>query len=147
MTGCETEDKDSVSTSPLALQAPQAAILKSLWLGNLVIFACLAVGAFLMVPWFAALSVVIGGLVALINFKLLQRTVIKAILPRKKSGTMGVVLFKYYLRFAATAVLLLILMRLGWADPLGLMVGLSVVVLSIFVHGAVQAHKLFKEGR
>ena len=58
---------------------------------------------------------------------------------------MGIVLFKYYLRFAATAALLWVLVRQGWVEPLGLLVGLSVVVLSIITCVALQAHRMIKE--
>lgn len=54
-------------------------------------------------------------------------------------------LTKYYLRFLATAVVLFFLVRQGLVEPLGLLVGLSVVVVTIFAWGARQAFKLRKE--
>lgn len=142
------KEKDRLTSNSLTLGAPQTAMLKSLWLGNLVVFALLAGGAFLLAPPFTALGVLVGGLVALANFRILQRTIIKSLMPKDKtkSGTMGLVLLKYYLRFAATAVLLWILVRQGYVDPLGLLAGLSVVVVSIIVFGALQARKLIREG-
>uniref|UniRef100_A0A7C4PGT3 Uncharacterized protein n=1 Tax=Anaerolinea thermolimosa TaxID=229919 RepID=A0A7C4PGT3_9CHLR len=43
------------------------------------------------------------------------------------------------------ALVLFFLMRLGWVEPLGLLVGLSVVMLSILAWGVGQARKLSKE--
>lgn len=134
-----------MSQDTLTLEAPQAALLRNLWLGNLAVFALLVGGAFILAPWFSAMSVAVGGLVALANFRLLQRTIIRALLPATPRGVMGVVLFKYYLRFAATAALLWVLVRQGWVEPLGLLVGLSVVVLSIITCVALQAHRMIKE--
>jgi uncharacterized membrane protein YdbT with pleckstrin-like domain len=66
-------------------------------------------------------------------------------LPREKKGVLSRYLTKYYLRFLATAVVLFFLVRQGLVEPLGLLVGLSVVVVTIFAWGARQAFKLRKE--
>ena len=92
--------------------------------------------------WHSALSVVVGGVIALINYRLLQRTVCRALLPKEKEGVLRKVLTKYYLRFIATAVLLFFLVRQGAVEPLGLLVGLSVVVVTIFAWGVRQALRL-----
>ncbi len=137
-----------MTAKPLTLEAPQAALVRSLWLGNLLILALLGGGAFVVAPWRAAVSVLVGGVIALVNFRVLEKSIYRALLPRgPKSGgsVMGRALVKYYLRFALTALVIFILVRQGWVEPLGLLVGLSVVVLSIFAWGALQARKLFKE--
>lgn len=120
-------------------------MIRALWLGNLASFAVLSLTAFILVNWQSALSVVVGGVIALINFKLLENTIRRALIPPTGHTVMRQVLVKYYLRFAATALVLFILVRQGWVEPLGLLVGLSVVVLTIFGWGAVQAHKISKE--
>ena len=130
----------------MTLEAPQAALVKSLWLGNLIVFALAAGGAFLMLSPFAALSVIIGGVVALANFGLLERTIKKALLGGASRGMMPVVLLKNAIRFVVTAFVLWLLVRQGLAEPLGLMAGLSVVVVSVITFGMIQARKLMKEG-
>ncbi|MGD9123884.1 MAG: ATP synthase subunit I [Desulfarculaceae bacterium] len=124
---------------------PQLTLVKNLWWGNLAVFGVLTAGAFILAPWFSALSVAVGGVLALVNFRLLGRTLRRAIRPGQRHGVMGTVLIKYYLRFAATAVVIWILVRQGLVEPLGLLVGLSVVVISIMIWGACQARKLYKE--
>ena len=135
-----------MSSESMTWQAPQAALVKTLWLGNLVIFALMAGGAFFMFSPFAALSVAIGGLVALVNFGLLQGTIKKALMGGKSRGMMPVVLLKNAFRFGATALALWLLVRQGLAEPLGLLAGLSVVVVSIITFGLIEARKLIKEG-
>ncbi len=134
-----------MSQDTLTLEPPQAALVRTIWLGNLAAFTLLVGGAFILAPWFSAVSVAVGGVVALVNFRLLQRTMIRAFLPPSRQGVMGIVLFKYYLRFAATAALLWVLVRQGWVEPLGLLVGLSVVVVSIITSCALQVHRMIKE--
>lgn len=134
-----------MAVKPLTMPAPESALLRGLWWANLVTFALLSAGAFVLVNWHSALSVVVGGAIALVNYRLLERTVRRALLPVGQQKVMGRVLVRYYLRFAATAVVLFFLVRQGWVEPLGLLAGLSVVVLTIMGWGLCQAIKLRKE--
>lgn len=138
--------EEKVHTQPLSLNTAEAALVRSLWLGNVVTFCVLTAGALLLASWDFAISVMVGGAIALVNFRLLERNIKRALLWRRDQGkVLPRVLVRYYIRFAATAVVLIILVRQGLVDPLGLLVGLSVVVLTIFVWGALQARKLYKE--
>ena len=123
----------------------EAGIVRDLWIANLTVFSVVSLGAFFVAPLLSAISVVVGGVVAVINFRLLEKTLCKAFLPRDTKGAMGVVLFKYYLRFIATALSLWILVSQELVEPLGLLVGLSVVVVSVIIFGAVKARRLYKE--
>ncbi|MCA1906623.1 MAG: ATP synthase subunit I [Desulfarculus sp.] len=130
---------------PLRLESAEDGMLRRLWRGNLVAFAVLTLAALLVAPPKSVVSLLVGGLIALVNFGLLERTVRRALLPRERSSALRKVLIKYYLRFIATALVLFFLMRQGWVEPLGLLVGLSVVMLSILAWGVGQARKLSKE--
>lgn len=76
------------------------------------------------------LGVLLGGLIVTINFALLFRTLKKALAPGNTDGY-APVLAKYYLRFMASAVIIFVLMATRIVHPIGLIVGLSVVVVSI----------------
>ena len=136
-----------MNTKPLTMHTPEAAVVRQLWLGNLVGFLVLSTGAFVVAPLVSAVSVVVGGAIALANFRLLQASIVRALTPplAGKRTVLGRSLIKYYLRFIATAALIIILVRQGVVEPLGLLVGLSVVVLSIMAWGVTQARKLYKE--
>jgi len=136
-----------LSTKPLTMHTAEAAVVRQLWLGNLAVFLVLSAGAFVVAPWRSAVSVVVGGAIALANFRLLQASIVRALTPplASKRAVLGRSLAKYYLRFMATAVLIILLVRQGVVEPLGLLVGLSVVVLSIMAWGVAQARKLYKE--
>ena len=122
----------------------QNRLLRGLWWGNLATFVLLSAGALLLFSAQIALSLVVGGLIALINFRILQSSVRQALMLGRKSPV-GSTLLKYYLRFAATALVIFILVRQGLVEPLGLLVGLSVVVITIFVWTLGQAFKLAKQ--
>ena len=86
-----------------------------------------------------------GGLIVTINFHLLHRTLQKALRPPHLASHHAV-LAKYYLRFTVSAVILFILISRRLVDPLGLFVGLSVVVASIMLATVRELKRLiFKE--
>jgi hypothetical protein len=73
---------------------------------------------------------VAGGLIVSINFHLLSKTLKKAFAPPAITSISGV-LFKYYIRFVITAIIIYILMITHRVDPMGLIAGLSIVVASM----------------
>lgn len=76
------------------------------------------------------LGIAAGGLVVTINFHLLGRTLRKALTPPHLASVKGV-LFKYYIRFVLSAVIIFFLMAAPQVDSVGLVVGLSIVVASM----------------
>jgi len=126
----------------------EAAQLRSLWLGNWLIFGVLAAGASVLAPGKPAVSVIVGGLIALINFRLLQRSVCRAMLRKQASGVsaaVGRILLKYYLKLGVTAVALGFLVHYQLVEFFGLLVGLSAVVIAMTLWGVHRAFKLGKE--
>jgi hypothetical protein len=86
---------------------------------------------FSMSPFWTA-GVLLGGLIAIVNFNVLQHTVRRAFSPEGiQQGARFSIVGKYYLRLLALGVILYVLITRGWIDPVGLAVGLSTVVLSI----------------
>jgi len=78
------------------------------------------------------LGIVAGGLIVTINFHLLYRTLKKSLTPPYLASP-NVVLVKYYIRFIISGLIILLLIAGGYVNPLGLFIGLSVVVASIFL--------------
>jgi hypothetical protein len=98
-------------------------------------------GYFLLSPFWTA-GVVFGGLVAIANFSVLQHTVRRAFSPEAvHQGARFSIVGKYYLRLLALGAVIYGLITRGWIDPVGLVVGLSTVVVSIIgvaIHLAVR---------
>ena len=96
---------------------------------------------FLMSPsW--TLGVILGGVITIANFNLLQHT-IRGVFSSRGCDASGkvTIVAKYYLRLIGLGVILFVLITRGWVDPVGLAVGLSTVVFSIVVIGISMALK------
>ena len=80
-----------------------------------------------------------------INFHLLYRTLRKALAPPYLSSH-NIVLAKYYARFIVSGFIMFLLISGHYVHPLGLIVGLSIVVASIILATMLELKKLiFKE--
>lgn len=100
-------------------------------------------GYFVMSPFWTA-GVVFGGLIAIANFGLLQHTVRRAFSPEGiHQGARFSIMGKSYLRLFALGVIIYVLITRGWIDPVGLVVGLSTVMVSII---GVAIHMLLRIG-
>ncbi|MDY6831908.1 MAG: ATP synthase subunit I [Thermodesulfobacteriota bacterium] len=120
-------------------------ILNFVTRSNWTLFFCLAVpGAIYLDPMFVS-GFICGALIVTINFHLLVRTLKNAFVPDRVVSR-NTILAKYYLRFFVTGLLLFVLIAGRLVDPLGLIIGLSVVVISLFLATLVAIKKLiFKE--
>ena len=106
----------------------QNILQKTNWLVLLVLSSF---GYFIMSPFWTA-GVLFGGLIAIANFSLLQHTVRRAFSPEGiHQGARFSIVGKYYLRLVGLGVILYVLITRGWIDPVGLVVGLSTVMVSI----------------
>jgi hypothetical protein len=112
---------------------------------NGVVFALLLLGSMIFMPPLFAFGVGMGGLIVLVNFHLLYRILKKALIPDHLASPKSVII-KYYLRLLGTGIVLYFLIAKKLVDPLGLVVGLSVVVINLTLLGCNEMRKiLFKE--
>ena len=101
-------------------------------------------GALVFSPAFFR-GVAFGGLIVTINFHLLSRTLKKALTPPHLASHHKI-LAKYYVRFTISGIIIFLLIANRVVDPLGLFVGLSIVVASIMLATVCEVTKLiFKE--
>ncbi len=96
-----------------------------------LLVAASAAGLFLASRDFAW-GIIAGGLIVTINFHLLYRTLKNALTPPYLASH-HVVLAKYYLRFMVSGFVIFVLISRQWVNPIGLFIGLSVVVVSIML--------------
>ncbi len=126
----------SVSVRGMDFPLKKVQIFNWLLLGVLV-----AVGGLVFSVAFAK-GVLVGGLLANLSFIFLKNDLVKIL-----AGTLGVAKVKffirYYARLAVLAVILFILVKFRLVHILGLLTGLSTVVLSIAVTAAGVAGKIF----
>ena len=101
---------------------------------NWIVLALLTALSAIILNYFFALSVLIGGVLIIANFSLLHRVLLKSLNPTALKPA-GFVVITSFLRLGATGAIMLALLVLGVATPLGLIVGLSTVVLSLTTCG------------
>jgi hypothetical protein len=124
---------------------PEDPLLEKVRNMNGAIFSLLLLGSLVLMPLGFTWGVASGGFIVLINFNLLYRILKKALIPDHLASP-KVVILKYYLRLLGTGILLYALIAKKVVDPLGLVLGLSVVVINLTLMGLNEMRKiLFKE--
>lgn len=112
---------------------------------NWILFALTTILGLIVLPADVARGIFCGGLLVTINFHLLARTLKKSLTPPHLSSH-SVILLKYYIRFTISAVVIFLLIKSQFVHPIGLVIGLSVVVASIMAAAACEIKNLiFKE--
>ena len=123
----------------------QRRLLQFVTRANWILFGVSSLIAALAASADFALGVVFGGLIVTINFHLLAKTLKTALTPPHISSP-NAVLVKYYLRFIVSGLIIFLLIAGKVVNPIGMVLGLSVVVTSIICATVVEAKKLlFKE--
>ncbi len=120
-------------------------LLKFITATNWILFFAVTISGFMLGPKHFALGILAGGLIVTINFQLLYRSLKQALTPPHIAKT-NVVLGKYYMRFFVSALIIFVLIADHYVNPLGLIIGLSVVVTSIFIATLNEVRRIiFKE--
>jgi hypothetical protein len=123
----------------------QQRIIRFVTRSNWILFAVTSIAGFVIFSRSVALGIVFGGLIVTINFHLLAKTLKKALTPPRLASH-NVVLAKYYLRFLISGFIIFLLIAGRVVHPVGLIVGLSVVVFSVILATICEVKKLlFKE--
>ena len=92
------------------------------------------------------LGVVCGGLLVTLNFHLAYRSLNRAF-DGGRPPAFAVVMTKHYLRFLATAVIIFLLISNDIGNPLGLLLGLSVVVVSLLSASALEVRRAIRANK
>ncbi len=107
-----------------------------------ILLAAMTAAGWLTFSLHIALSILIGGIVANLSFALLKKD-----LTALLGGPLKVVkirfFIKYYARFTLLAVILYVLIKHQDVHTMGLLAGLSTVVLSVMIAVASEAKRIF----
>ena len=116
-------------------------LLKFVAKTNWILFGLASGVGLVWSPYDFAGGIVIGGFIVTANFHMLYRTLRGALTPPYLS-THGVILAKYYLRFIVTGAVIYFLISKHFVNPIGLIVGLSIVVMSIVLATVCEVKKI-----
>ena len=123
----------------------QQRIIKFVTRSNWILFGVASILGFALFSAHVALGILCGGLLVTVNFHLLAKTLKKALTPPHLASH-NLVLAKYYLRFLVSGFVIFLLIAGHIVHPVGLVIGLSVVVFSIILATLCEVKKLiFKE--
>ena len=123
----------------------QERLLKFITRANWALLLLSSTIGLVFLPLSFAKGIIFGGLIVTVNFHLLYRTLKKSLSPPHLSSH-NVILAKYYFRFFVSGLILFFLIKGGYVNPLGLFIGLSVVVASIMLATVCEIkHLIFKE--
>lgn len=113
-------------------------LIRRIELFNGVFLVALTLGGWFFFSAKTAFSVFLGGALSSVSFQVLKWQLDKAFRDPTKIPSKGGLFVSYYLRILGMFFLVFVVMYYGWVDPIAFLVGLSVVVLSIFVVGGQQ---------
>ncbi|MGP8049723.1 MAG: ATP synthase subunit I [Desulfobaccales bacterium] len=121
-------------------------------IANWLVLAVLVVAGFVFAGQEFALGILVGGLVVIINFHLLHQA-LHGMLARAAAGSpeeakgraRAYFAARQLLRFFALLLVIFLLVSRGWVNIIGLVLGLSTVVLTLILAAIIEVCKLKKE--
>lgn len=104
---------------------------KKLDIRNWIALGVLLVVSAVLAPKFFTLGILCGGVLSIVNYYWLNRSLKKAFLQEVSDGTKSFLMIRYYIRFIITGIILFLLITKTPISIFGLILGLSVVVINI----------------
>lgn len=120
-------------------------LIKKLHVRNWLLLLLLGSFSSVFMPISFSLGVLAGGLIVTVGFHSLQKILERTLNPSR--ATSGVVFAEYYLRLTAMGIVISVLIFKHYVDALGLLLGLSIVVINLMLTAFNQLAKtLLKQG-
>ncbi|OPY90465.1 MAG: ATP synthase I chain [Syntrophus sp. PtaU1.Bin208] len=118
----------------------KAPLQRKLEITNWVVLGLLLLGSTVLQSFHFSLGVLLGGLISIVNFYWLHQN-LRNTFQRLMDGSKSSILLKYCVRLAVTAVVLYLIIAYRIADVLGLLLGLSIVVINMVFTVIMTFHK------
>jgi hypothetical protein len=103
---------------------------KRIEITNWILLAVLVAGSLFLRSHRFSLGILLGGLISVVNFHWLYRNLLN-VFRKYLNRARAALMLRYYLRLAVTAIALYWIISRDLVDVIGLVIGLSVVVLNI----------------
>ena len=101
-------------------------------IANWIALAIIFIISWIFTPFDFYLGVLLGGFISILNFHWMERG-LRGIFSNTAGNVKGGVMVKYYIRLVLTAIVLYFLIANATVHVVGLLIGLSVVVINIIV--------------
>jgi len=99
-------------------------------IANWIALAIIFIISWIFTPFDFYLGVLLGGFISILNFHWMERG-LRGIFANTAGNVKGGVMVKYYIRLVLTAIVLYFLIANATVNVIGLLIGLSVVVINI----------------
>ena len=99
---------------------------------NWIILAIVFIPSLIFSPIKFSLGILLGGFISILNFYWMERG-LRGVFTNTAGNFKGPVMVKYYIRLALTAIVLYFLIANDTVNVIGLLIGLSVVVINIII--------------
>ena len=103
---------------------------KKLEIANWIVLAALVITSLAIAPVKFTLGILLGGFISILNFYGMAHN-LRGIFKNPSDNAKRPTMINYYIRLAITAVVLYFLITTDTVDIIGLIIGLSVVVINI----------------
>ena len=114
---------------------------------NWLILLLLSTASYFFLSSSFTLGVISGGFITIVNFRFLQSTISKAFRSEELVRTKkAVLIMKAFFRLSFLGGIIYLLITRDLVNPIGLTVGLSIIVFSIVSFGISNARKLSTQG-
>lgn len=120
-------------------------LLQRIELASAILLISLTLGAGVLFSWNTAWGVLLGGGIVVVSFQVLKWQLRRSLQRPGRLPTRAAVFLSYYVRFLATLFVIFLVLYLGLAKPFPILIGLSVMVLSIVLVGAFEFIMMKKE--
>ena len=101
-------------------------------IANWIVLAILFIVSWIFTPFEFYLGVLLGGFISILNFYWMERG-LRGIFTNTAGNVKGSVIVKYYIRLVLTAIILYFLIANHTVNVIGLLIGLSIVVINILI--------------
>ncbi|MFZ3105709.1 MAG: ATP synthase subunit I [Smithella sp.] len=99
---------------------------------NWIVLAVLFVSALILTSIKFSLGILLGGFISIVNFYWMERG-LRDLFTNNSKSIKARIIVKYYIRLALIAIVLYFLIAYGTVNVIGLLIGLSVVVINIII--------------
>jgi hypothetical protein len=107
---------------------------------NVVILGVMLIVSLLLMPWRFTLGILLGGMISIVNLYWLGRD-LRVIFSNLSGKAKSAMMIRYYIRMAVTAVVLYFIITELPVDIIGLLAGLSLVVINIVFTAILEFQK------
>jgi hypothetical protein len=107
-------------------------------IGSLVLLVLLIVGGFIFKSATFAFGAFVGGLIAIASYRGIQSSLkssFAAAAENKKQSVVFKTLFGFFTRLVFAGIVVYLALKSGWADPVAILAGASVVMVNCLIVG------------